>query len=342
MKNEIAHAAQQRVVLLTGDEPTMRLQALRGIVAIHEAEGDEFDRETLISDGQSLRNTIGAAGTTPFLSSTRVAVLRNVLREDLDEADSLKAQLAALPESARLILVADEEANERHNKNKSALEKLVKAAGGLVLSFKVDPKKAVDEIRVEADRRGKKLSPGAARIMIDMVGGSYSSALEELDKLELYVGSAAAITEQDVQKVVTASREYNVYKLTDAIVARNPAEAMRQLAVLMSGAQKVGDAMIGSILPTMLRQVRLIYQARCLHDFGDKCAADFPEKPNFNTLTDWQRRPVMEASRKLTLPQIVQLMNLLSDADARSKGMVEASNSPSENMELLIQQATLV
>lgn len=342
MNFDLASAAASRLVLLTGEEATLRVRAMKDLVAIHEAEGDEFDRETHVSDGNSLRNLIGAVGTSPFLSPNRVALLRNVLREDIDIVKGLSPELKALPATARLILVADEEGGEAAGRNRKPLEKVVKDAGGMILAFTIDPKQAVNELRAESEKRGKKLSLNAARILLDMVGGSYSAALEELDKLELYTADAPTISEADIEKVTTASREYNVYKLTDAIVGQRPAEALRQLAILAGGGTKMETAVIAGILPQMLRQIRLIYQAKHIQEAGgiEKVAGDLPDNPAFAKLQDWQQRPAADAARKLSHDQILQLMKLIADTDARAKGLIDSSNSSREHMELLILQAT--
>ncbi len=66
-----------------------------------------------------------------------------------------------------------------------------------------------------------------------MTGGSLSRALGELEKLALFVGDAEGIREGDVQAVTVPSREWNVFRMADAIVAGDVPEALRQLRTLI-------------------------------------------------------------------------------------------------------------
>ncbi len=85
-----------------------------------------------------------------------------------------------------------------------------------------------------------------------MTGGSLSRSIEELEKLAIYVGESDSIREEDVKVVVVPSREWNVFKLCDAIVRDNAGEAMRQLRILVespptgrrSGIQKRSAAVV--------------------------------------------------------------------------------------------------
>lgn len=334
---DIAKLAAQKLVLISGEEVSLRLRTLKELSSWHEANGDPFDQEVVTSTGESLGPAIGAVGTAPFMSDHRIFILRNLLREDIALAKTKAEGLRQLPDSARLILVADEETNESPSQRKE-WEKFIKDCGGTVISFSVDPKKAADEIKAEAERLGKQMSPTTARLLFEMTGNSYSVAMEELEKLVLYTEGQDRIQESDVREAAIATREYNVFRLVESLAMGRPAEALRQLLTIESGRAKLNDAAMASIFPQLLRQYRLAFQARAAMDAGSLAAveADFPTTPNFGKLADWQQRPCKEVARHLTMDQLLAAMDLLADADAKLKGLLPASPDARDVLEQLI------
>ncbi|MCE9559906.1 MAG: DNA polymerase III subunit delta [Armatimonadetes bacterium] len=327
------------LVLLAGSEASLRLRALRELTSKLAEGGDEFDTATFTCDGSNFMDFYGAALTAPFLSEYRIVIVRNILRDKEPNDAGKPAALKSLPDWARLVLVADDENvdGQETTRRTKAWEKVITGAGGKVLSFSMDPKKAVEQLRVDVLELGKKLSPKAAIQLFAMCGNSYTGALEELDKLCLYVGDEEEIQEKDVLAAVSASREWNVFQLGDAMAAGQPDVAFRQLKLLAIGGTKSEEAANRNILPSLLRQFRLIWQARVAIDGGgiERVADDFPDNPNLAKMADWQQRNAMKAAQKLTRAKIEACMRELADADARLKGLIDNPNA-TEAIELMI------
>ena len=58
---------------------------------------------------------------------------------------------------------------------------------------------------------------GAAQVLADRVGTDLRTAANEVDKLKAYVGTAAAVTEEDVLAAAGQTREANVFELQGAL-----------------------------------------------------------------------------------------------------------------------------
>src|SRR5687768_17322755 len=93
-----------RVAMLSGDEDALRTRALQELMAAATME-DDFDLQVMDAGDSSPMEWSASAGTTPFLSSRRTVVVRHLLR--LDGIDT--RGWGDLPETALMILVADEE-----------------------------------------------------------------------------------------------------------------------------------------------------------------------------------------------------------------------------------------
>lgn len=325
-----------RVVMIEGDEPTLRRRALDALLAAAGTGPEDFDFETFSADSRTPIEWIGAASTIPFMSPRRTVLVRHLLRADAPD----KVNLKSVPESGLVILVADEETTvdesrlQRLGSISKAWEKHVKAAGGTVVSCSSDPKTLEPLIRQEAKALGKDLSTVAAKRLLEMTGGSYSRANDELAKLALYVGDAGAIREEDVLAATSPSRDWNVFKLVDAVVAGQATTALSHLRVLVSGKGKADDAAQRHILPQLHRQFRLAWQARCTLD-GKAPSEHLPDRHNLSKESSWSADRAMRLGRALSLSQIARCLNELALADAKLKGL-EPSASAMETLELLV------
>ena len=378
-------ALTSRVVILTGDEEALRRRALSEMVELANREGD-FDIQFFEADETPPIDWIASAGTAPFLSEHRTVVVRHICRRDplgpktqeteeedsdsdeasVEESPKLKTSKASasknetksfveelirglkgLPESALLILVADEESGDEGKQRKftakrKAWEKVVKDAGGMVATFSTDPKALKETIKKEADRLGAKISDLSADRLAEMTGSNLSRSIEELEKLVLYVGAGGQIREADLRAVVVPSREWNVYKLIEAIIDGAVPQALRQLRILVGSPTKAEEAAFSRILPTMSRQLRLMWQARLC--FEAKCSPEdapekirrlFPEKPNLAKEHPFGQSRLMKQARRVDFPALQECFQAVSKADSKLKGLLD-SFSAIETLELMV------
>jgi DNA polymerase-3 subunit delta len=341
----IEKAAKKRVILLSGNEEQLRRRALREILEHLGVERDDFDLEYRSADESTPVEWIASAGTAPFMAERRIVVVRSLLR---CEADFNMFNLANLPESALLILVADEEPANSDDKSRkmSTLrgkwEKAVAEGGGHVEQFKIDPKAVKENVRAEALKAGKKLSDQAAGTLVEMTGGNISKALDELEKLVTFAGDGDQISEDHVREVVVPSREWNVYKMLDSITAGAAPEALRQLRILVGSQPKPEDAAFSRVLPMMTRTLRLIWQARLCVEAGcppsnvtDEVRALLPAKPNITGEHPYRHGALMQTARKANLRHLTRCLQILCDTDARLKGAL-SSFSTMDTLERMV------
>jgi DNA polymerase-3 subunit delta len=317
--------------MLSGDEGALRRRALSE--ALSDAGVTPEDLEVAVLDGATAPDEwMAEASTAPFLSDRRVVVVRNLLRSESPSDFAVK--LAALPDYSLLILVADDETGDDSRQQRlktirKAWETVVAAGKGKVESFEISPKEVQAAIRREALRLEKKVSDRCAQLLAEMTGGSLSRAVEELEKLAIYVGDADAIREEDVRAAVVPSREWNVFKLCDAIVRSNTSEAIRQLRILIESPLRAEEAAFRSILPLLSRQMRLLWQARSCVEAGTsverapaEVQASFPTRPNLAKEPPYRQAALLAIARAATFEKLHRCMKLVSDADARLKGLL--------------------
>jgi len=342
---DAAKAAQSRVVLLAGSDSDARRTALAALETAMGATEDGFDNESITADSSPPGDWVAAACAVPFLADLRVVVVRNIARVDPDDTPNLVNMLKDVPESGRLVLVADDETGDADRQTRLSRivgrwSKAVKDVKGGVHAFEpLTGDKAVEALRDRAKAAGKAMGRDTASLLLEMLGGKLNLAQAEVDKLVLYVGDLPKITDRDVETCVVPDQDYNVYKLIDAVVAGHPGAALVQLRTLMGKGDKVEGETFSRVFPTMSRQFRLMWQARLFVERNvhpDNPPVDvlalLPKKPNLADERDWLRRKIVQNARKTTYAQLAQAMELVVDCDARIKGQ-RASVSSTDTLE---------
>jgi len=338
---------KNRVVMVAGDEDILRREAFTSLMEATGVQADDFDLEYFTADASKPGDWLASVGTSPFLAERRIVVVRHLLRCDPEKTKA--TELAGLPPSSLLILVADDEGGSDEKKARSprkAWEKLVTTGGGAVVSCDSNPKEIKDEVKRRAIQMGRPLTEKALDILLEMTGSSLSRALDELNKINLFVTSQGNVTEADVRRVAVPSREWNVFRLVDSVFNDNVGEALSQLRILVGSANKAEDAAFSRILPMVSRQLRFLWQARLCIDA--KCApgnptdavrAMFPSKPDISAEPPYRQSALMKTAQRLTLPRLERCFAILSDTDARLKGILDAYTSV-ETLERMVLDMT--
>ncbi|MEJ5170978.1 MAG: hypothetical protein WHU10_08320 [Fimbriimonadales bacterium] len=359
LDSQVAKALQHRIVLIAGEEEYPRRQFLSALLARVAPEGDDYDLEVMDAGDTAGADWLAALATLPFLSERRTVVVRNLLRQrSVESAFGPKGLTRdSVPEHGLLILVADEakpasgrdrpaddgddDGAGRRREGTSAWEKAVQAAGGFVFAVKSDPKTARAAVKAECDAIGLRLEPAALDLLVEMTGASLSRALEELPKLALFARPGQPIGTRDVQDLVIASSEWEVFRFVDAVLDGNATAALNQMRKLAGGSARVESEAIRSLLPVLRYQFRLLWQARTCLDRGaapgaipEDVRGSFPSKPNLASTGDWQRQKAFRQASRLSRDQLAGCFEALAWADGALKGQT-ASVSAIDALEML-------
>lgn len=340
-----------RVVLIAGDEDVLRREALTDLLTAAEIQPDDFDLETFDGDSSTPIDWTASVGTAPFLAPRRTAIVRHLLRCDVDKLKTVS--LGKLSETSLLILVADDEGGsddrvQRMKTARKAWEKAVTTAGGSVVNCDANPKGTRLAIKKRVADMGVSMSDRAIDTLVEMTGESLSRALDELEKLVLFVGAGRQIRESDVRDVVVPSREWNVFKMVDATLGGDVGEALRQLRILIGSNSKAEETAIGRILPIVSRQLRFLWQGRLCVDAGcspasppESIRAMFPDKPNLSSEQPYRQGAVMTVARRIPLTKIERCFTILADTDARLKGALDAFSGIETLERMVLEMAAL-
>ena len=173
------------------------------------------------------------------------------------------------------------------------------------------------------------MTPGAFGLFRELVAPDLREMANELEKLSLYVGKRAEITDTDVRAICSASRQSVIWELTDALGARSLSKALRALDNLLSH----GDQPIG-ILMMLAAQFRLMLlakdlMARKLIAVGDnsfafvkdferlpeEATAHFPKTKEGKLPSPWRLYRCALTAKNYSTAELIHAMELLLEAN---------------------------
>lgn len=179
-------------------------------------------------------------------------------------------------------------------------------------------------------RKGAEIERTAAMMMAEHVGVDLNRMAGELDKLTLILPAEGrrVVTPELVERHVGISKEYNVFELQDALVAKDVLKANRIVAHF---AKNPKANPIQKILPALFRfyaQLMLAYYA------PDKSPAGLAAWLGMN---EWAvKKNIVPAMQRYSGVKVMNIMSEIRITDARSKGVGNSTTSDADLMKELL------
>ena len=227
-----ANAKRQPIYALVGDEDFLKRLAREKIVAAAVGDADaEFAVAVYAGEKLDFSTVRNDLDTLPFLAPCRVVVVENADPFVTDFRPQLE-QYATKPSPVG-VLILDVKTFPETTKLAKALPDAAKIVCKAPPAYKIDALAAWC-VGWAKTRHGKKLAADAAELLVDLVGSAMGMLDQELGKLASAVGAKAAITAEDVGKLVGRSKAAEVFKIMDAIGEGRPGEALSILESLFA------------------------------------------------------------------------------------------------------------
>ena len=222
--------------LIAGTDEAKIDAALARLRARAEREGGPGALEVFESRERGQPDAAALVGAVPALSLTasrRYLLADGVERWATAQASSVASALAELAPDTTVVLVA-------RGKAPAKLRKAVEGCGGEVLTY--DAPRARDlpqRLVADAAERGFRLELPAARLLVERMGESTVRLSNELDRLALWAGPGGEVTLSDLESMVADTSETAVWGLSDALIEREPAEAVLAAEQLIAQGENV-------------------------------------------------------------------------------------------------------
>ena len=268
--------------ILHGEEEFIRWEEvakLKGRMA-HSGLGD---LNVTVFDGRTVRleELTNACSTIPFLTDRRLIIVQDLLQrfeprsrrgedggQPLSAADKaysekLSDYLSHLPDTTRLLFVESKSLRPSN----PILKRAADIPNSYVRAFKRLKGQALEKwIEERAEAKGVRIEGQAVNLLMSTIGHDLRLLDQEMEKLAAYAGYERPVTAADVQALVSAVQETEIFQLVDALGMRRQKEAMRQLQKLLAADDRDQPPLY--VLAMIARQVRLILSAKDLAEGG--------------------------------------------------------------------------
>ena len=191
--------------------------------------------------------TLQASFNAPSLFSTRrlIEVRLPGGKPGKDGAEAIAEFCANPPPDVILLITAGEWSKAHHGKWTDAVAK----AGVVAIAWAVKPHELTGWIESRLRAKGVRADREAVRILAERVEGNLLAAAQEIDKLVL-LAEGETLDAARMQSLVANAARYDVFRLTDAMLDGQAAQAARML----SGLRAEGDVVAG-LMPMVVKEL---------------------------------------------------------------------------------------
>jgi DNA polymerase-3 subunit delta len=214
------------IVLLLGTERLSIEQAeKRWVHAVFGDANPSFNLATF-SAADGAQRAVEVARTVPMMAKRRLVLVRDMEFAPVDLLDALLAYAERPVDSTMLLLVGKKMPPAQGGQDRGRkLENRIKKVGE-VSRFKTGERDPVRFAIQCATDGGCQLDHAGARLLVELVGSDLDRVQAETDKLVTFVGGTGRIGRDAIESVSSMVAEAVVWDLTDALVRRDPNQAM--------------------------------------------------------------------------------------------------------------------
>ncbi|HEY8971502.1 MAG TPA: DNA polymerase III subunit delta [Puia sp.] len=185
---------------------------------------------------------INACRRYPMFAERQVVLLKEA--QQMRDIDKLEAYIEK-PLASTVFVVSYK---EKKVDGRSKLARLLKEKAELFTTKKLYDNQLPDWTSELVRSKGYTITQKALLLLVDHIGNDLSRIDNEVDKLLVNLAGRNNITEDDIEKYVGVSKEYNVFELQDAFAKRDKVKAIRIIQYFESNPKA---APIQLILPSL-------------------------------------------------------------------------------------------
>ena len=164
---------------------------------------------------------INACRRYPMFAERQVILLKEA--QQMRDIDKLEAYIEK-PLASTVFVVAYK---EKKIDGRSKLAKILKEKAELFTTKKMYDNQLPEWTSELIRFKGYGITQKALLLLVDHIGNDLSRINNEVEKLLVNLGDRNQITEDDIERYVGISKEYNVFELQDAFAKRDRAKAIR-------------------------------------------------------------------------------------------------------------------
>lgn len=288
-------------------------------MALDENERD-FNQTIVYGADTSASTIINQAKRYPMMAQRQLVVVKEAQR--LENIENL-LYYAQKPLMSTILVINYKNGSLKNKKLLTEIEK-----NGIVYeSKKVYENHLPAFINNYVAAKGITIETKAVSMLADFIGTDLSRLSSELDKLIIAIGDNTRITDTSVEKNVGISKEYNNFELLNAIINRNILKA-NQIQQYFEKNSKTNPFIVTlNVLYNFFSNLMLVYF------MPNKSENAIREELKLAQI--FQARNYATAAHNFNAYKCINIITLLREYDAKSKGIGNNTSSYANDADLL-------
>lgn len=249
---------------------------------------------------------VNACSRYPMFAERQVVILKEA--QQMKEIDRLENYITN-PLASTVLVVSYK---GKTIDGRSKLAKLLKLHGEVLTAKKLYDNQLPAWTAEYIQSKGYSITPRAVNLLVDHIGNDLSRIANELEKVSMNLGDTKNITEDDIEKYVGISKEYNVFELQQALSNKDLAKAIT-IIQYFEGNPKA--APIQMVLPALYNHFSKVLSVFQMPDKTEKAL-----RPMFYN-NPYAARQALETVLNYSYSGVEQTLMLLHEYNLKSVGI---------------------
>lgn len=286
---------------------------------LSEAEAS-FNLSIFYGKDANWADVMNACRRYPMFAERQVVLLKEA--QQMKDVDKLEPYMEN-PLSSTVLVVSYKDKKLDARKK---FTKYVKENGVLVTTKKLYDRDVPAWTQDLVHGRGLTITPKGLALLADHIGNDLSRIENEIEKISVNLGKRTQINEDDIERYIGVSKEFNVFELQSALAAKDLSRAIRIVQYFESNPKSNPIQLILPSLYSFFSKVFMVYGAS-----GDEkaVAAQIGVNPYF-------AKDYLQAARLYSYPAVEKVLLLLHQYNLKSVGVNNGSAGDGSLMKELV------
>jgi len=280
-----------------------------------------FNLSVFYGKDASWSDVVNACMRYPMFAEKQVVLLKEA--QHMKDLDRLENYIERPLGSTIFVVSYKEKTLDKRTK----LYKTIKKDGEVFSSEKVKEYKLVEWMTDYLQSQDFTMTPKAIQLLTEHLGNDLSRIVNELEKLTVNLGERRNITEDDIEKYVGVSKEYNVFELQDALSKKDLAKAIRIIQYFGANPKA---APIQMVLPALYGYFSKLY---AIFGMADKSEGAIKHL-FFNN--SFAAKDALAAAKKYAYEGVERSLLLLHEYNLKSVGVNSTNTSDASLMKEMV------
>ncbi len=280
-----------------------------------------FNLSVFYGKDASWSDLVNACMRYPMFAEKQVVLLKEAQQmKDLEKLDPYIEN----PLASTIFVVSYK---EKTLDKRTKLYKTIKKAGEIFTSEKVKDYKMLEWMKDYMNQQELEMNQKAMTLLVDYVGNDLSRITNEIEKITVNLGKRKTITEDDIEKYVGVSKEYNAFELQNALAKKDLAKAIKIIQYFESNPKA---APIQLVLPALYGFFSKLYSI-----FGMVDKSEAAVKPMFYN-NPFAAKEALATMKMYGYEGVEKALLLLHEYNLKSVGVNSSGTSDGSLMKELV------